>query len=708
LCLKRAGAILSALRLIGEGVLQLFVRVAIVIFFLLLLAPQYSASKATEVMDAAPENTDLLNLNGSGVIIAVADTGIDLDHSCFRENQTVVGEPGISHRKIVFINTSIDGSDNSTHQQFKHGTHIAGLLTCDPIESNDEIKSLSHGSKLLVQDIVGEEGWIPPNVSLLLEEAASHGAIINSWSWGDNTIEYTDRSKMIDAWAMENPWSLVFIAPGNNGNTVMEPANAINAVSVGATNSEVNGSMWASSSQGPDVNGRRGILISAPGINVNSSLADGVNDSMNSGIYSMGGTSVATPLAASFTSLLQQYVQDTEGFTPSGPMLRSMLAMSATPINGMEPDPQQGYGRPSLNSLNDSLYLHDSFSVEDWHGLIGSRGSSFNSLLSNPWNGSQASGPFLEENQSWEKYLRPTGNSDFEVVMSYNARPDYYEDDDLRLVVTTPDGNFAIDDNFTNAGYSKMYTPFFSSPYNHNSTNETTVMIRLPAEDVREYDWIKVEVFAKSVHNGSIQGTVGLEGNALGFAIAASGVVELPDNTPPKITIFDMPSVGENLSHEMDIRLNVNDSEGDSGVVAIRLVNQNFTIDFTDCAKMFEIEVSIDCNVNFSKDLIPMPINREDWQIEVVTVDNNSSIWTEEKLSIYLSDNFTIWWTSPFSEDGNDEFNNSETTESHNNRALLWGIFGVVLGVIVAASVMFKRLEHEIFNDVKSPFIEEE
>jgi len=28
--------------------------------------------------------------------------------------------------------------------------------------------------------------------------------------------------------------------------------------------------------------------------------------------------------------------------------------------------------------------------------------------------------------------------------------------------------------------------------------------------------------------------------------------------------------------------------------------------------------------------------------------------------------------------------------------------------VIVAASVMFKRLEHEVFNDVKSPFIEEE
>jgi hypothetical protein len=694
--------------LIGKGVLPMFVRAVVTIIFLLMLAPQYSASKATEVMDASPENTDLVDLNGSGVIIAVADTGLDLDHSCFRENQTIVGEPSISHRKVVFVNTTIDESDNPAHQQFKHGTHIAGLLVCDPIEINDEIKSLSHGSKLLFQDIVSQEGWVPPNVSLLLEEAASHGAIINSWSWGDNTIEYTDRSRMVDAWAMENPWSLVFIAPGNNGNTVMEPANAINAVSVGATNSEVNGSMWGSSSQGPDVNGRRGILIVAPGINVNSSLADGINDSMNSGIYSMGGTSVATPLAASFTSLLQQYVQDREGFTPSGPLLRGMLAMSATPINGMVPDSQQGYGRPSLDSLENDLYLHDSFAVEDWQGVVASRGSNFTSFLSNPWDGSEAVGPFLAENQSWEKYLRPTGDSDFEIVMSYNARPDYYAEDDLRLVVTTPDGNFALDDNFTSSGYSKMYTPFFSAPYSHNSTNETTVMIRLPAEDVKDYEWIKVEVFAKSVHNGSSQGTVGLDGNALGFAIAASGVVELPQNTPPQITILDIPSNGENVSHEMDIKLIVNDSEGDSGVVAIRLVNQNFTVDLTDCAKMFEATVSIECNVNFSRGLITMPINREDWRVEVVTVDNNSSIWTKEMLSTFLSDNFTIWWTSPFSEDGGREFNNPQTTESHDSRALLWGVFGVVLGVIVAASVMFRRLEKEIFDDVKPPFIEEE
>ena len=177
-----------------------------------------------------------------------------------------------------------------------------------------------------MQDIVNSDGWVPPNVTLLLEESADYGAIINSWSWGDNTIDYTERSRMIDSWALENPWSLVFIAPGNNGNTVMEPANAINAVSVAASDSEINGSIWSSSSHGPDVNGRRGIFISAPGINVNSSKADGLENSFNDGLYKMGGTSVATPLAASFTALLQEYVELNHNFTPSGPLLRSMLA----------------------------------------------------------------------------------------------------------------------------------------------------------------------------------------------------------------------------------------------------------------------------------------------------------------------------------------------------------------------------------------------
>ncbi|MGB0802362.1 MAG: hypothetical protein ACPGSV_05085, partial [Candidatus Poseidoniaceae archaeon] len=53
------------------------------------------------------EESPLALLDGSGVVIAVADTGIDMDHSCFRNSTTDVGTPGESHRKILHLNDSV-------------------------------------------------------------------------------------------------------------------------------------------------------------------------------------------------------------------------------------------------------------------------------------------------------------------------------------------------------------------------------------------------------------------------------------------------------------------------------------------------------------------------------------------------------------------------------------------------------------------------
>ena len=227
----------------------------------------YSASPvfaSTNIMDV-DEESPLWSLNGSGVVIAVADTGIDLDHSCFRNTSSEVGTPGPEHRKIVHLNDSVDDWDTQGHQQFRHGTHIAGILACDQLDGDSSMRSLSHGAKLVVQDVVGSSGWsVPDDVTSLLAESSRHGAVINSWSWGDNTVNYTERSSMIDEWAVENPWSLVFIAPGNTGSTMLEPSNAYNAVAVVASDSNENGSLWSGNSHGPDVNDRRGVCIAAP------------------------------------------------------------------------------------------------------------------------------------------------------------------------------------------------------------------------------------------------------------------------------------------------------------------------------------------------------------------------------------------------------------------------------------------------------------
>ncbi|PDH24263.1 MAG: hypothetical protein CND85_05325, partial [Marine Group II euryarchaeote MED-G33] len=223
-----------------------------------------------------------LGLNGSGVIIGVADSGIELDHGCFRENATDIGEIGVDHRKVVLVNTSIDGGDHSGQADYKHGTHIAGSLVCDMWNGTvGEGTSPSHGARLLFQDVVNESGWSEPSIDWLLAEAVANGVIIHSDSWGDDTEAYTLRSAEFDLWHREMPWSLAFIAPGNNPSKFYEPANARNVVSVGGTMSDNSTNLYPSSSTGPTEEGLRGNFIVAPAVGIVSANADGNVSSFN-------------------------------------------------------------------------------------------------------------------------------------------------------------------------------------------------------------------------------------------------------------------------------------------------------------------------------------------------------------------------------------------------------------------------------------------
>ena len=684
-------------------------RAMIALLIIALIAPQYVSSAGSEVMVIDVNDDDLGALDGSGVIIAVADTGIDMDHSCFRNSTEDVGIPGYSHRKIILLNDTVDDWDNQGHQQFRHGTHIAGILACDSVDGDEAGRSLSNGSRLLVQDVVDSTGWVvPENVDSLLAEASANGAVINSWSWGDNSINYTNRSHTIDEWTIENPWSLVFVAPGNNGGMMLEPSNAYNVVSVAASDSEENGSMWPSSSHGPDVNDRRGTLISAPGMGVVSAKADGNKSSLNNGTYAMTGTSMATPMAASFTALLQQKIEQEYGYTPSAPLLRAMLASSAEGITSDRPDPIQGYGRPSLDSFSEGLFIHDSYEVEDWVSIIQSRGGTLDSMKSIPWNGSEAAGPFLSQNESWSEFFRPTPGEDVEIVMSYNARPMGQEIDDLRLILKTSDGRFAVDDKIGNSGYSQLYYSSFTTPVALNSSNETTVMIRVAAEMLEDVEWIEVEVFANSISGTGQNGTLGIDGTMLGFGIAATGVSDLIQNTGPSIVMNNGPLGGENYSNNFTINLTIDDVELDNVLVEINLVNSNFTIEFEECDLLLVDQSEVLCTIDVSRDLVPMPINREDWYLEIIAIDDNSSFWTGPRTSSFETEIFAVWWEPPLLEEPVVSPPVEESSDVGDNRALIWGIMGIVAGVVVATSVMFRGNESVISKWVLPPFREEE
>ena len=463
-----------------------------------------------------------LGLNGSGVIIGVADSGIELDHGCFRENATEVGEVGAEHRKVVFVNTTIDDGDHAGHENYKHGTHIAGTLVCGLWNGNvSEGTSPSHGARVLFQDVVNESGWSEPAVDWLLAEALANGAVIHSDSWGDDTEAYTLRSAEFDLWHREVPWSLAFIAPGNSPSKFYEPANARNVVSVGGTLTDNSTDLYSSSSQGPTEEGLRGNFIVTPSVGIVSANADGNLSSFNDDMRSSTGTSMSTPLGASITAVIQQMVQDgwftEEGFVPSGPQLRALLALSSDSMGeSSAPDAQQGWGRPNLANLinyesnsSQKIWIHDSYMMNEtnrsqlaieWLSTNGSR--PLEQVTSSKWNGSGAQGPFLKqgENVSWNLMLVP--GEDLEVVLSFNQRPFGAVSDDLNISVILPNGTVI----------------------ESNGSLEGTENVHLLATDLIGIEIVTIRVGAGLVGIGNYSGVLGSDGDMLGFALAVKGV----------------------------------------------------------------------------------------------------------------------------------------------------------------------------------------
>jgi len=543
-----------------------------------------------------------LGINGQGVIIGVADSGFDHDHSCFLDNSSVennsvnTSQFGSNHRKIESVNFSIDDGDYIGDSDYGHGTHIAGILSCKILQDENSTNapvsiatSPSYESRLIFQDIVNGSGWVPPDIDLLLSESALNGGYIHSNSWGDATTDYTQRSALIDVWAREFPWTIAFVAPGNNAGTLLEPANARNAIAVGASEKSSESSRWMSSSHGPDSSGRNGIFVLAPGVGIYSAGADGQLNSFNDNTRRMSGTSMSTPMAASATALISQMVQDgwisgsnesrsmvnlsdyspdwgdnrslaislSEGFTPSGPALKSLLAMSAdrievepnenqTPNQILPRNPFDGWGQPNLENLlnqnmlsNNSdptrnLWLMDSYRLYSGEpkDLLAQRLTNSSSNLSESlWEPNGMTGPFLTTDDVHTKRFLLQPGMDFQAFLSWPSRPEYIADDDLVLVAKLENGKMAISNDFNSTGYSDLYNPSFFDYDNQTSfpkDGENTHAIILSSDALNQSTWIELSVVARHVAINGAQSGLGVNGNQVGVGLAVKGIIKDP------------------------------------------------------------------------------------------------------------------------------------------------------------------------------------
>jgi len=245
--------------------------------------------------------------NGTGVEIAILDTGIDETHP---DLDDLDDDPGTTDPKVI---REIDFTDDhTTDDLFGHGTHCAGIAAGTGYASGGGNKGVAPGALLWNVKVLNRYGsgltsWIIDGI-----EYAAYGpdgmantgdeADVISMSLGEAPTDGTDPlSLAVDA--AVDAGVVVVIAAGNDYDyfQVSSPGSARNVITVGA--SDKYDELAYFSSKGPTIDLRVKPDVLAPGVQINSS----VPYEIYSNYYQpMSGTSMATPHVAGTAALMLQ------------------------------------------------------------------------------------------------------------------------------------------------------------------------------------------------------------------------------------------------------------------------------------------------------------------------------------------------------------------------------------------------------------------
>ena len=405
-------------------------------------------------------------LTGSGQIIGISDTGLDVNHGFFYDSSHAVPYNSISstHRKIVTYITSVDSTDADAG----HGTHVCGTAMGNT-NNGDSYKGSAYDAKVAFVDIgdASEALTTPADINIdLYANMYAAGARIMSSSWGSSTNTYTTDTFNSDSFMFSNPDALVLYAAGNDGSngegSIVSPSVGKNVVSVGASLNDYPswksvtgttstgkynvGSVAYFSSQGPTSNNLLKPDVLGQGYYVKSSKASSSSSAGHTSTTLKAGTSMATPLTAGNAALMRQYFTEgyypsgkaipSHAFTPSAALLKAALVHSGQEMDGLLsstgslstisfPGYQQGYGRVQLDKVLD---LDNSYSTLVWGATDdASKVLSFANVGDNY--------TMVFNMTSELQFLR-----DFKVTMAYTDEPVYPGDasltNDIDLLVT--------------------------------------------------------------------------------------------------------------------------------------------------------------------------------------------------------------------------------------------------------------------------------
>jgi PGF-pre-PGF domain-containing protein len=371
------------------------------------------------------ETRNTYGLNGSGQIVAVADTGLDTGVNDASMHDDFEG------RIIEIYDTA--GDKNLADIISGHGTHIVGSVLGDGSCSNGRFKGMAPQAELIFQAAGNniDNIIVPNDLNDLFFQAYDNGARIHTNSWGDEDKngEYTILSKDLDLFMWNHPDMLILMAAGNKGvdsdsdgiidlYSICSPATAKNCISVGASENirsdkldsystlkngtkrfpsyPINSDKMANnteglaafSSRGPTDDGRIKPDVVAPGTYIISTKSSVKNPNYelwddydaNSNYTYGGGTSMSTPIVAGTAALIRQYYMQNESITPTAALLKATIINGAyNMVPGQygigqykeiqtRPDNASGWGRIDIeNSLFPAspriMQYHDNISL---------------------------------------------------------------------------------------------------------------------------------------------------------------------------------------------------------------------------------------------------------------------------------------------------------------------------------------------------------
>lgn len=313
-------------------------------------------NNATMIMNVTPVRNNY-GINGSGQIIAIADTGLDTGYNNESMHDDLEG-------RIISINdTANDGDVSDTNG---HGTHVAGSALGNGARSGGLYSGAATEAQLIFQAI-GDSGntvFLPSDLNdlFIVPYNENSSARIHSNSWGAPVGgEYNNNSKEVDEFVWNHPDMLIIFAAGNEGpdpNTLDSPGTAKNCLTVGATeNLQPAGGSYSdnsseigyflsgkSSSRGPTDDGRIKPDVMAPGTWVISTYPN------NQYAY-LSGTSMATPLTAGTAALVRQYYVENEFLiNPTAALIKATLINGAVDVGSHATIYDQGWGRVDLKN----------------------------------------------------------------------------------------------------------------------------------------------------------------------------------------------------------------------------------------------------------------------------------------------------------------------------------------------------------------------